>query len=253
MSKLSVVILTLNEEKNIGRCIDSVSEVADEIVVVDSFSTDRTEEICREKEVTFIQHAFEGYIEQKNWARKQAAHDYVLSLDADEALSKKLQKNILAIKQKGFECEGYRFNRMTNYCGKWIRHCGWYPDKKLRLWHKDKGEWKGQNPHDRFEMESGAKVQHIDGDILHYSYYTVLQHVTQIVKFSDISAKAKYEKGKNVPFWLMILRPSFVFLKKYIFKLGVLDGYYGFVISRLTAYGIFQKDILLRELNRRKK
>lgn len=140
--KLSAVIITYNEEDNIERCLESLEKTADEILVVDSFSSDRTAEICKSKGVEFIQHSFEGHIEQKNYALSRASNDYVLSLDADEALSDKLIQSIRAAKQN-WSTNGYSVNRLTNYCGKWIRHCGWYPDKKIRLWDKRKGTWGG--------------------------------------------------------------------------------------------------------------
>ncbi|MFP3859830.1 MAG: glycosyltransferase family 2 protein [Bacteroidales bacterium] len=253
MSKLSVVILTLNEEKNIGRCIDSVREIADETIVVDSFSTDKTKEICEGKKVTFIQHKFEGYIEQKNWAKKQASHQYVLSLDADEALSEALQAKILNMKNAGFKYDGYVFNRLTNYCGKWIRHCGWYPDRKLRLWNKEKGEWKGQNPHDRFEMQNDARIQFINEDILHYSFYTVEQHIETINKFSTISARELYGKGKRFSLLKLLFSPVWKFLHAFFIKKGFLDGFYGFVICCNSSHSKFLKQVKLYQLWSQKK
>ena len=138
--KLSVVIITFNEERDIERCLKSVETVADEIVVVDSYSTDRTEEICKIYKARFIQHSFAGHIEQKNWAIGQASHPHILSLDSDEALDETLRQSILNAKEN-WQGAGYTMNRMTNYCGKWIRHCGWYPDQKLRLWESNKGRW----------------------------------------------------------------------------------------------------------------
>src|SRR6187551_311049 len=131
--QLSVVIITFNEERNIARCLDSVREIADDVVVVDSFSTDKTEAICREKGARFVQHKFEGHIEQKNYAVTQAKFPYILSLDADEAPDEKLIASIKKVKADWI-ADGYSMNRLTNYCGKWIHHCGWYPDVKLRLW-----------------------------------------------------------------------------------------------------------------------
>src|SRR5436190_10289340 len=129
MRPLSVVVITFNEERNIGRCLASVAAVADDIVVVDSFSTDRTEAIAREHGARFVQHAFEGHIEQKNWAVTQAAHPFILSLDADEAVDDRLLDSIRRGKDQN--ADGYTMNRLTNYCGTWIRHGGWYPDRKL--------------------------------------------------------------------------------------------------------------------------
>ncbi|MEK6565704.1 MAG: glycosyltransferase family 2 protein, partial [Bacteroidota bacterium] len=132
MTRLSVVIITHNEEQNIARCLESIRGVADEIVVVDSFSTDKTRAICQKHGARFIRHKFEGHIEQKNFAMRQAKSPYILSLDADEALSPELRQSILDVKNN-WASDGYRINRLTNYCGAWIRHCGWYPDTKLRL------------------------------------------------------------------------------------------------------------------------
>lgn len=244
---ISVVIITFNEEKNIGRCLESVQEVADDIVVVDSFSTDRTEAICKKWGARFVQHPFEGHIEQKNWAITQAKYPVVLSLDADEALSESLRDAIKEVKKSG-TADGYTMNRLTNYCGKWIRHCGWYPDRKLRLWDSRKGSWQGENPHDRYQMEAGARIQHLKGDLLHYSYHSISDHVAQIQKFTDISARAKFRRGKTLSVWLIALRIGFTFFKKYFLKLGILDGYYGFVISVLSVYSVFLKDVKLREL-----
>ncbi len=250
--KLSVTIITYNEEKNIERCLQSVLEVADDIVVVDSFSTDKTEEICSRYPVRFIQHAFEGHIEQKNWAISQAKYPHVLSLDADEALSEVLKQSIITVKHD-WQADGYTMDRLTNYCGKWIKHCGWYPDTKLRLVDSRKGSWGGMNPHDKYLMEKGAAIWHLEGDLLHYSYYTIAQHVDQIQKFTTINARMKHQKNKHIPVGMVILRFFHAFIKKYFFKLGFLDGYYGYVISVLSAYTTFVKDIKLRELNKKGK
>lgn len=248
--KISTVIITLNEEKNIGRCLDSLNEVADEIVVVDSYSTDRTEDICSNKGARFIQNPFKGHIEQKNYAVSRANHDYILSLDADEALSEELKKSILHVKNN-WNYDGYSFNRLTNYCGKWIRYCGWYPDRKLRLWDRRKGNWGGVNPHDHVIMQRNSSTSHLSGDLLHYSYYTIKQHIAQINSFSDIAAQAAYEKGRKSHLVVdILLNPLFTFAKKYFIKLGILDGYYGIVISINSAFGKFLKYIKLRELNR---
>jgi glycosyltransferase involved in cell wall biosynthesis len=249
--KISAVVITYNEEDNIGRCLESLKETADEIVVVDSFSSDRTAEICKSQGAEFIQHPFEGHIEQKNYALSCASNDYVLSLDADEALSDKLIQSIRAAKQN-WSANGYSVNRLTNYCGKWIRHCGWYPDKKIRLWDRRKGYWGGVNPHDHVVMEKDSRIRHLSGDILHYSYPTIRDHISQINSFSDIAARAAFERGRQSNLALDIcLNPTLTFFKKYFLKLGLLDGYEGFVISISTAYGKFLKYIKLRELERR--
>lgn len=250
MLPLSAVIITFNEEKNIGRCLDSLVGIADDIVVVDSFSTDRTEEICRSKGARFIHHAFEGHIQQKNWAITQARYPHILSLDADEALDESLKKSILQVK-RDWKKDGYYMNRLTNYCGKWIRHCGWYPDKKLRLWDSRKGHWTGINPHDKYELFAGdAHTAHLKGDILHYSFYTIEQHRRQVDYFTDISSKALFQKGKRATFFHLLVNPVVKFLRDYFFKLGVLDGYYGFIVCLISAKATYLKYSKLRKLQK---
>ncbi len=242
--KLSVVIITFNEERNIQRCLESVQEIADEIVIVDSFSKDKTKEIASGYGVRWIEHPFEGHIQQKNFALSQSANDFVLSLDADEALSKELVSVIKEIKTN-CEYEAYSFNRLTNYCGKWIRHCGWYPDRKLRLWNKTKGAWGGTNPHDRVDMQAGTTEKKIN---LHYSYYSITDHLKQVNYFTDIGAKEAVEKGKNATVFHILLSPSVKFLKSYFFQLGFLDGYYGLIVSAISAQASFYKYVKMREL-----
>lgn len=249
---LSVVIITFNEERNIERCILSVKSIADEIVVVDSFSTDRTEEICNRLGVRFIKHKFEGYIGQKNWAKEQATYDFVLSLDADEMLSEELRDSISKVKANPM-ADGYYFNRLTNYCGQWIRHCGWYPDRKLRLWDRRKGMWKGVDPHDEFFLEPGARKVFLKGDLLHYSYYTVDQHIAQINKFSAIKAEGLFRQGVKPGCLKTWFSPPFKFFRNYILKLGFLDGYFGYLICRNSAYSTFLKYAKLKALYKSEK
>jgi glycosyltransferase involved in cell wall biosynthesis len=248
MIQLSVVIITYNEERNIGRCIESVKTVADDIVVIDSFSTDKTEEICKSKDVRFIQHKFEGHIEQKNWAITQANYPHVLSLDADEALSEQLQRSIAEVKNN-WKYDGYFMNRLTNYCGQWIHHTGWYPDKKLRLWDSRKGKWGGVNPHDEFKLNNtDSAAGSLKGDILHYSYYSIEEHFKKIEYFADIASNALFNEGKKASFAKRFISPIAAFLGDYIIKLGFLDGYYGYVISKSSALATFQKYKKLNEL-----
>ncbi|MBA3707174.1 MAG: glycosyltransferase family 2 protein [Bacteroidetes bacterium] len=248
MPQLSVVIITFNEEKNIGRCLDSIQGIADDIVVVDSFSSDRTEEIAKSKGARFISHKFDGHIEQKNWAITQAKYPHVLSLDADEVVNDTLKKAILLIKNN-WQFDGYYMNRLTNYCGKWIYHCGWYPDKKLRLWDSRKGKWGGTNPHDKYDLlEGDKKTGYLKGDILHYSYYSIEQHVQQTEKFTTLSANALFAEGANSNLVKRYISPTFKFIQSYIFKLGILDGYYGFIICKLSANSTYLKYYKLAKL-----
>ena len=249
--QLSVVIITFNEEKNIARCIDSVASIAEDIVVIDSFSTDNTRLICEEKEVRFVEHKFDGHIEQKNWAITQAKYQHILSLDADEALTKELQEEIVNIKNN-WNHDGYRFNRLTNFCGTWIKHCGWYPDRKLRLWDSTKGKWGGVNPHDKVLMGKESSIGFVNLDILHYSFYTIEQHLKQIDYFTDISSRAAFEKGKSSSRFKIFYKSTFKFFRDYILKLGFLDGYYGYVVCKNSAYAKRLKYSKLLELHQNK-
>jgi glycosyltransferase involved in cell wall biosynthesis len=250
MVRISAVIITLNEEQNIVRCLESLKGVADEIVVVDSFSTDATEELCKPYQVNFLQHAFEGYMKQKEWACAQASHDYVLSLDADEVISPELGKSILEVKNN-WNADGYVFNRLTNYLGKWIHHCGWYPDSKLRLWDRRMGGWSGINIHESVEMKEGARILKLQGDLLHYSYYSIRQHINQFNKFTDISATEAVAKGKKSSLFIALVKGIWKFKRDYFFKLGFLDGYYGFVICSLGAFATYSKYLKIIELRKK--
>jgi glycosyltransferase involved in cell wall biosynthesis len=244
---ISVVVITYNEEKNIGRCLESALDIADDIVVVDSYSSDRTEEICLEHGARFVQHTFHSHIDQKNWAITQAKYPHILSLDADEALSKRLKESILEAK-KDWKYDGYYFNRLTSYCGKWIRHTTWYPSRKLRLWDSRKGSWGGINPHDKFILDSGATKKHLKGDLLHYSYYSVEEHLAQIEKFSTILSQSYFKMGRHTNRLKIALHTSWRFLNDYIIRLGILDGRSGFQISKYAAREVRLKYKKLRDL-----
>jgi glycosyltransferase involved in cell wall biosynthesis len=238
--RLSAVIITFNEEKNIGRCIDSVKNVADEIIVVDSCSTDNTAHIAANKGAIVKLQPFLGYVEQKNMALQVASNDYVLSLDADEALDKPLEASILEAKNN-FLFKGYTMNRCTNYCGKFIRHGAWYPDRKLRLIDKRVAYWGGDNPHDKLIMTDDSEVKHLKGDILHYSYNSIEEHMLQNNKFSTISAETYFKRGKRTNIFKMMIHPFWAFVLGYFFRAGFLDGFYGFVIALHVAHLSFLK------------
>ena len=249
MVRLSVVIITFNEEQNIERCLKSVHGVVDEIIVVDSHSTDRTEEICKAYNVQFFQHPFAGHIEQKNYAITLATNPYLLSLDADEALSPELKVSIQRVKEN-WDKETYEFNRLTSYCGKWIRHGGWYPDRKVRMFKKESGSWGGENPHDKFITTTHSDPERLMGDLLHYSYYTFEGHLNQVNKFTTIGATSAFAKGRKGGIFSILIKPGFKFIRDYFFLLGFLDGYYGFVIAKISAHATFMKYVKLKELRK---
>jgi len=248
--KLSIVIITYNEERNIGRCLESVKAIADDITVVDSLSTDKTRTICESYGVHFVEHAFEGHIRQKNFAASQAKYPHQLSLDADEALSEELQNSIQLAKEN-WDTDGYRMNRRSNYCGQWINHSGWYPDTKIRLYDIRKGRWGGMDPHDKIEMEAGAKVDFLKGDILHYTYYTINEHVSQANKFSSIAAWEMYERGQKINLFQVFTHSVAKFLKHYFVFLGILDGKAGFTIAYISAIAAYRKYITQIQLKKK--
>jgi glycosyltransferase involved in cell wall biosynthesis len=238
--KLSGVIITYNEEKNIERCILSLLDITDEIVVIDSFSTDKTKEICKKYEIRFIQSTFDGHVEQKNRAVNNASFPYILSLDADEEISPLLKKSIIGVKEN-WDADGYYFNRLTNFCGSWIKHSGWYPDRKLRLWNRHKGRWGGLNPHDKVIMDAGTRLQFIKGNLYHFSYSTNEEFFERTKKYSIVGAKSLFLQGKKPSYLKLLFSPLWRFIKHYVMGLGFLDGSNGWLISWNMAKGVYIK------------
>jgi glycosyltransferase involved in cell wall biosynthesis len=248
MLKLSGVIITYNEERNIENCLKSLQSVVDEIIVVDSYSTDTTKAICLKYNVTFIEQSFLGYIEQKNFALEQASYNHVVSLDGDEWLSETLQKSIIHLKSN-WTNDGYYCNRFNNFCGQWIKHSDWYPNKKLRVFDKRLVSWKGINPHDEIVLhDPQGKTGHLKGDILHLTYQSYAEFNQKTEHFSTISAQSYFALGKKAPLWKIVINPTWAFIKAYIFRRGFLDGFNGFVICIQTANITFLKYSKLREL-----
>lgn len=229
--QISAVVITFNEERRIEGCLRSLINVADEIIVVDSYSTDQTKRICKEIGVKFIAQSFLGYIEQKNFAAQQAKYDYILSLDADEALSETLQEAILEVKKKWIG-QGYTFKRLNRIEGQWINFGNWVPDIKLRLWKKGSGEWGGTNPHDKFEFYTTCpKPILLKGHLLHYSYDSVADFKRRNLEFAEIAAESLFLKGIRVKWWKRYGSGLFRLIKGYLFKLGFLDGRMGWIIA----------------------
>ncbi len=244
--KLSVAVITYNEENNLGRCLDSVLDLADEIVVVDSGSEDQTRAIANSFHAKVLERSFDGHIQQKNYALEQCQNDMVLSLDADEALSDKLKSSIQEI--KNHEKSGiYEMSRLTNYRGHWIRHCGWYPDRKVRLFDRNLASWGGENPHDRVVPAKGQEISRLKGDILHYSYPDLASHLKQIEFFTGIMAKGLVDKGKKPSMIKELFAPAFKFFQSYFLQLGFLDGYAGFQVCRISAFATYMKYARVRE------
>ena len=249
MPSISAVIITLNEEQYLDRCLSSLEDVVDEIVVVDSFSTDQTKQIAKSYNARFIQHAFEGYIEQKNWAMMQASHDYVLSLDGDEMLSGELRSTIKKIKNN-LEFDGYYVNRLNNYYGQWIRHSGVYPNRKIRLFNRTRGQWGGINPHDQFVLHKGARKYHLKGDLLHYMYSSLEDHLDKMLRFTSISAAAHFKRGIRSNAFKLIIHPAWRFFRGYLINQGFRDGMTGYIICYLNAYAGYMKYLKLKNFEK---
>ena len=237
MRQISAVIITKNEERNIGRCLDSLAGVADQILVVDSSSTDDTVNICREKGAQVYTRSWHGYSDQKNWGNDQAEHDWILSIDADEALSDELKESI--VKARSADQWNYSMARLANYCGQWIHHSGWYPDRKFRLFDRRQTKWRG-DIHETL-VTDGDDPKLLRGDLLHYSYYTIDEHVAQANRFSGIAARSMYVNATRPSLVNVLFNPFFRFFKFYFLKRGFLDGFAGFTISSIAAYEVFLK------------
>jgi glycosyltransferase involved in cell wall biosynthesis len=248
MIQISAVVITYNEEKDIRRCINSLKPVADEIIVVDSFSKDDTKAICLEEGVKFFEHAFEGHIQQKNFALSLASNDFVLSLDADEFLSNELVDSIKAVKSSASH-DAYTMNRLTGIAGRWIRSTDWYPDRKLRLWKKSVGKWGGYNPHDTVIVNSSAKVQHLNGNLMHDGYEDYHDLMVKASQYARIFAYAHHNK-KSSSVTTVLIKTFYTFFRNYILKYGFINGFDGLVISYANASYTFFKYAILRDLNK---
>lgn len=245
MNALSVVIITHNEEKNIGRCVQSLQGVADEIIVVDSFSNDATESICNSFDVKFVKHKWEGYVRQKQYANSLASNDLVFSIDADEAVSPELKKSILKIKELSSDKKVFSMNRLMNYCGKWIRHGGWFPDVKIRIFDRRFVSWTGGQVHETLDVPDDFAVVHLDGNLLHYSFYSEAEFRRQTEKFARLSADDAIMKGKKGTMLGACFHSFWRFVRDFVFKAGFLDGKTGFRISLINAKSVFLKRKLI--------
>lgn len=246
--KISVAIITFNEERNIRRCIHSVLPVADEIVVVDSYSTDDTVKVARSLGARVIQQKFDNYIQQKNDATAFCSFDMILSLDADECLNAELTESILNLKRMNLSVHA-SMNRCTFYCGKFIRHGSWYPDRKIRLFNRTQAEWVGQDVHEVVKpMKSSDKIIHLHGEILHYSFFSVREHIDKMNRYTELAAKGMYKRGKRANLFHLLINPTWAFVKSFFFKLGCLDGMEGFSIAAGLAHTTFLKYFKLRLL-----
>ncbi len=247
MIKISAVIISFNEERDIEKCLQSVAGLADEILILDSFSTDNTEAICKRFSARFEQHVFDSYGPQKNRAIQMASHDYILSLDADEALSEEAIEEIRQIKEN-WSHDGYIFNRRNNYCGRWMKHTTWYPDRKLRLFDRKKAACTLLDLHEYIQMDSGGTIRQLKGDLLHWTVRTKEEQEAKTEQFARISAKYYFERGIRSGLGSAAFHCVWRWLREYCINLGFLDGKAGWQVSRFSALYVWKKYYYLRQL-----
>jgi len=246
MTRISTVIITRNEEQNIAKCLESVKNISDEIILVDSFSNDMTVAIAQRFGAKIFLREFKDFGNQKAFAISCAANDWVLSIDADEVLSPELQASLLKEKEHP-RYDGYNVNILANYCGKWIRHCGWYPQPKLRFFDKNKCHINSNMVHESIVMNDRRhKVGFLDGNILHYSYKTISDHTKKIELYSELAAKDAIDKGEHIMFIKVLFGPTWKFIYNFILRGGFLDGYLGYVICKNIAYAGFIKYVKIK-------
>lgn len=246
---ISAVIITRDEERNIARCLESLKGVADEAIVVDAESSDRTREIAAGLGARVHVRAWTGYSDQKNFANGLAAHEWILSLDADEALSDALRAELIALNARG-PTGACRMKRLTNYCGRWVRHGGWYPDRKVRLFPKRGSRWEGDHVHEELRLPEGCAIHDLQGDLLHFSYHSVQDHYDRIERYSSLHARAMLARGRRPSRLKELLGPAVKFIHGYVLQLGFLDGWAGWRIAALSARAVGLKYSKLRLLHR---
>lgn len=244
---ISAVIITKNEEDNLERCLKSL-KFCDEIVVVDSQSTDLTKEIAEKYTKNVYDEAWLGFEAQRTLALSYATHDWILSIDADEEVSEELKNEILKQAVSPSEFSAFSLPRKTIHFGRWIKHGGWYPNRLIRLFKKADGEWKGDAVHEFWSTK--GKVGEIKADLLHYSFSSLADQVDRNNKYSSLGAEKLSTKETRFSLFKLLAKPVSKFLETYLLKLGLLDGYPGFIISVSAAYSVFLKWAKLWELER---
>jgi glycosyltransferase involved in cell wall biosynthesis len=238
MPWLSAAITTHNGAPNIARAIGSLA-CADEVLVVDSGSTDDTVLIAQTLGARVITHHWEGFAAQKNFAAAQARHDWILSLDDDEELDPEAQQAVGRWKTSTPQAPGYRFARRAYYLGRWIRHSGWYPDYKLRLFDRRRGRWQGAYVHESVVVDGPTET--LAGHILHYTCDSLEEHRQRIEFYTDLAAREMLERGEGAGALRRLLVPPWIFFDTYFLRLGVLDGRQGYLIARMAARYVARK------------
>jgi glycosyltransferase involved in cell wall biosynthesis len=243
--KITARVNTYNEEDNIGPALESL-RWADEIVVVDSFSTDQTVAIARRYTDKVVSYEFKGYGDKHNYADSLCSHEWVLALDADERVTPGLRDAILALKNRGGDLpDGFRIARRTWYLDRWIRHSGWYPDYQARLYRRSRTRWEGESPHEAPHVR--GRIETLPGELLHYTRRNLREHLEVMNAYTDISAEARFRAGRRVSRLRLWLAPPFTFFHTYVLKQGFRDGMAGLIIAYLAACYVHVKDAKLIE------
>jgi glycosyltransferase involved in cell wall biosynthesis len=244
--KITATIITLNEERNIGRSIESL-RCCDEILIVDSGSVDRTVELAEKLGARIVEAGWLGYAAQKNWAAAQASHDWILSLDADEALSEALEAEIWNVKKNGPGYDAYTMPRLAQYLGRWILHGGWYPDRKIRLYNRHKAKWVGDFVHESVEVE--GRIGHLDTNLLHFTCASLAEHVKTVDRYTTLAAQELASRKIRIGWLRLIVEPPWTFVRTYFFRLGFLDGLEGMMIAYMAAFYTFLKYAKARNMS----
>jgi glycosyltransferase involved in cell wall biosynthesis len=244
--KITATIITRDEERNIARAIESL-RCCDEILIVDSGSTDRTMELAGKLGARVVEAGWRGYSGQKNWAAEQAANDWILSLDADEALSEALEAEIWNLKKTGPGFDAYTMPRLARYLGRWILHSGWHPDRKIRLYDRRKARWVGDFVHESVKFE--GRVGHLEANILHFTCESLAEHVKTMDRYTTLAAQELAARRVKVPLWRVMAEPAWTFVKTYVVERGFLDGFEGLVISYMAAFYTFLKYAKARNMS----
>jgi glycosyltransferase involved in cell wall biosynthesis len=244
--KITATIITLNEERNIARAIESL-RCCDEILVVDSGSIDRTVELAEKLGARVIESPWHGYATQKNYAAEQACNDWILSLDADEALSESLEGEIWTLKKKGPNYDAYTMPRLAQYLGRWILHCGWYPDRKVRLYHRAKAKWVGDFVHESVQVN--GRVGYLESNLLHFTCDSLSEHLKTMDRYTTLAAEELVSRNEKIRLRNMILDPAWTFTRTYFFQRGFQDGLEGLTIAYMAALYTFLKYAKARNMS----
>ena len=236
--KISATIITCNEERNLPRAIESL-RCCDEIVVIDSGSTDRTVEVAERFGARVLEANWRGYAGQKNYASDMACNDWILSIDADEALSEDLEGEIWHLKKNGATCDGYTMPRLAQYLGKWILHSGWHPDRKIRLFDRRKSKWVGEYVHESVVVN--GSIGELAGNLLHYTCGSLSEHLKTMDRYTTLAAEEIVARKLPVTYRNLLLDPPWTFFRTYVLQRGFLDGVEGLAIAHMAALYTFIK------------